>query len=111
MEGKCGGPEHTTVRYWTPPRSDVSKGHGVVAFKSTHSVHSLNPEDELSTCLRNVGYHLMTKSYIQKDPRVPNQTAVRALNLAIHDIIVKQKSSKNTWVGKATAEGEQNSRT
>jgi hypothetical protein len=36
----------------------------------------------------------MKKSYIQKDPRVPNQTAVRTLNLAIHDIIGKQKEAR-----------------
>jgi hypothetical protein len=41
----------------------------------------------------------MTKSYIQKDPQVPNQTAVRTLNLAIHGIIVKQKGAGiQEWV-------------
>jgi hypothetical protein len=58
VEGNCGGPEHTTVRHSSPSRSAVLNGHGVVAFKGTHSGHSLTPEDELSTYFRNVGYQL-----------------------------------------------------
>jgi len=49
----------------------------------------------------SVTTYLMTKSYIQTDPRVPNQTAVRTLNLGIHDITVKQRGARTQeWISR-----------